>query len=88
MSKKSSPAETTVPGVAGFKIDEHSVYLPTEIQAALRLRPSSLRTEWRRGRLTIRRRCGRNFILGSDLIVWLRGGELRRRSARIDDSDR
>jgi hypothetical protein len=59
-------------------IDPNTVYLPGQVQAALGLRKSSLRTEWRRGRLRVVRRCGRNFLLGKDVLAWLDAGELRR----------
>lgn len=60
------------------------IYLPSQIIAALGLRASSLRTERRAGRLMIRRRCGRNFILGADLLAWLADAPPPTRSERPD----
>jgi hypothetical protein len=59
-------------------IDPNAIYRPEQVQIALGLRASSLRTEWRRGRLRVLRRCGRNFLLGRDLITWLDSGELKK----------
>jgi hypothetical protein len=55
----------------------NAVYLPDQIIAALKLRASSLRTEWRAGRLRVVRRCGRNYLLGCDVLAWLDGGEVK-----------
>jgi hypothetical protein len=57
-------------------IRQDGVYLPRQIIAALGLRSSSLRSEWRAGRLRIVRRCGRNYLIGKDVLSWLVGGEL------------
>jgi hypothetical protein len=55
------------------------VFLPSQIQDALCLRASSLRSEWRSGRLRVVRRCGRNYLIGKDVLAWLDGGELKRK---------
>jgi hypothetical protein len=60
-------------------IHPSGVYTVAFVRAALCLRASSLRTEWRAGRLRIVRRCGRNFLLGKDVIAWLDQGELKKR---------
>lgn len=62
-----------------FVIDPNAVYLPGQVRAALGLRASSLKSEWRAGRLRVVKRCGRNFLLGKDLLAWLDGGEVKRR---------
>jgi hypothetical protein len=64
------------PILPALDIRPDGVYLPCQVIAALRLRRSSLRSEWRAYRLTVRRRCGRNFLLGKDILAWLEGGEL------------
>ena len=78
---RSNPAEIngampapTVP----LHIDPNAVYRPQQVIAALGLRDSSLRSEWRAGRLRVVRRCGKNYLLGRDLLAWLDAGELKR----------
>ncbi|HEY7427431.1 MAG TPA: hypothetical protein VH682_24570 [Gemmataceae bacterium] len=72
------------PAVLGgpFIIDPSAAYKPAEVIAGLGLRASSLRSEWRAGRLVIRRRCGRNFILGADLLAWLTADDAELASPR------
>jgi hypothetical protein len=60
-------------------IDPTGVYTPAWVRSALRLRGSTLRREIREGRLTVSKRAGRYFILGEQLLDWLRGGEVKRR---------
>jgi hypothetical protein len=70
-------ANGTPPAVsAPFHIDPNAVYRPQQVIAALGLRGSSLRSEWRAGRLRVVRRCGKNYLLGRDLLAWLYAGEL------------
>ena len=71
-------AEDVIEAAGPFVIDPNAIYRPAEVIAALGLRSSSLRTEWRAGRLRIVRRCGRNFLLGKDVLSWLDAGELKR----------
>jgi hypothetical protein len=78
------PAATPILPVLDIRPD--AVYTPRQVIAALGLRASSLRTEWRAGRLRIVRRCGHNYLLGKDIIAWLDGGELRRQRANNDES--
>jgi hypothetical protein len=59
-----------------FVIELSAVYRPAAVIAALGLRASSLRSEWRAGRLRIVKRCGKNYLLGRDVLAWLDGGEL------------
>jgi hypothetical protein len=63
-----------------------AVYLPSQVIAALGLRASSLRSEWRAGRLRVVRRCGKNYLLGKDLLAWLNGGELPSPAHRRDSA--
>lgn len=80
MGRRKAPAVETAPSpspiVPALDLRPDGVYLPRQVQAALGLRASSLRTEWRRGRLRIVRRCGRNYLLGRDVLAWLAGGEV------------
>jgi hypothetical protein len=73
---KASPLTPVLPVLP---LDPNGVYLPRQVIAALGLRVSSLRHEWRQGRLRIIKRCNKNFLLGKDVLAWLDGGELRRR---------
>ena len=68
-----SQAATILPAL---DIRPEGIYLPAQVRAALNLRASSLRSEWRAGRLRIIRRCGRNYLLGRDVLKWLDGGEV------------
>jgi hypothetical protein len=72
-------ADDVIEATGPFIVHPDAVYRPAEVIAALGLRGSSLRTEWRAGRLRIVRRCGRNFLLGKDVLAWLDAGELTRR---------
>lgn len=59
-------------------IDPRAIYWVDTLQATLRLRKSSVRREWKAGRLRVGKRCGRLFVLGNWLREWLLQGELRR----------
>jgi hypothetical protein len=59
-------------------IHETGVYTVGAVRTMLGLRQSSLRREIREGRLSVNKRCGKYFFLGSQLLDWLRGGEMRR----------
>jgi hypothetical protein len=72
-SSDSIPADLILPAL---DIKPEAVYRPEQVRVALALRASSLRREWRAGRLRVVRRCGRNYIIGRDLLRWLDGGEL------------
>jgi hypothetical protein len=64
------------PVLPALDIHPDAIYRPGDVIRALGLRASSLRTEWRRGRLRIVRRCGKNYLIGRDILNWLDGGEL------------
>jgi hypothetical protein len=69
--------QTKPPPIApALDLSPTAIYRPDDVIRALGLRASSLRTEWRAGRLRIIRRCGKNYLLGRDLLRWLDGGEL------------
>jgi hypothetical protein len=70
--KQDAPALPTV-----HAIDAAGVYFPDSLQAIFRLRKSTIRREWKAGRLRISKRAGRYYVLGEWLIEWLRGGEIR-----------
>ena len=72
------------PILPALDIRRDGIYLPSQVIEALGLRASSLRSEHRAGRLKIRRRCGRNFLLGSDLLAWLADAPEPTRSPRPD----
>lgn len=65
-----APAPRVVP-----VINERGLYRPADVIAIFGLGASSIRAEVRAGRLKPRKRCGKYFFLGSDLIEWL--GETR-----------
>jgi hypothetical protein len=69
-----------------FEISPTGIYSTGAVIAALGLRASSLRTEWRAGRLRVVRRCGKNYLLGKDVLAWLDGGELQRRGKSAEQS--
>ena len=76
---RTAPAlEPAAPPQAVPVIDENAVYFVDTLQAIFRLRKSTIRREWRAGRLRISKRAGRYFILGEWLLEWIRGGEVRR----------
>src|SRR5262249_55318984 len=56
-----------------------SVYDLAGAQASLGLNKSTLKREYREGRLRVGKRAGRCYFLGEWLIQWLREGELPRR---------
>jgi hypothetical protein len=58
-------------------IDARSLYFPDTLQAIFRLRKSTIRREWKAGRLRISKRAGRYYVLGEWILEWLRGGEIR-----------
>jgi hypothetical protein len=63
------------------------IYTPAQVITALGLRGSSLRTEWRRGRLRVVRRCGKNYLLGRDILRWLDAGELPSPATRTNGGE-
>lgn len=62
------------PILPALDIRPDGIYRPAQVIQALGLRASSLRSEWRAGRLRSVRRCGRNYLLGRDILAWLSGG--------------
>jgi hypothetical protein len=62
-------------------IQPTAVYTVEQLQAALGLARSTVRTERRMGRLRVAKRAGRYYVLGAWLLEWLQAGELKRRAA-------
>jgi hypothetical protein len=54
-------------------IDPHSVFTVSTLREVLGLRQGSLPCEIRQKRLKAHKRCGRYFILGSDVLAWIEG---------------
>jgi hypothetical protein len=88
--KRANPVQETptVPAVAVVPvIHEHTVFTAATFRETFGLRPSSLRTEVREGRLKVQKRCGRYFILGEAVLAWLREGEYTPRPRRAEGGD-
>jgi hypothetical protein len=62
------------------------VFSAESFRRAFGLRQSSLRREVRAGRLKVHKRCGRYFILGENVLAWLKGGEVRPRAQAEGES--
>lgn len=73
------PAPVEVP-----VIQPGSVYFVDSLIRTFRLRPASVRREVASGRLPVCKRCGRYYILGEQILAWLRAGEVVRRQAAVD----
>jgi hypothetical protein len=63
-------------------IDPRAVFTRLQATALLGLKPSTLATEIRKGRLRVSRRAGRYFILGRWLLEWIERGETSSRRRR------
>jgi hypothetical protein len=72
-----APAALLVP-----VIDPYAVYFTDTLQKVFRLRKSTIRREWKEGRLRLAKRAGRYFVLGEWVLEWLRTGELSRKAAQ------
>jgi hypothetical protein len=70
-----SPPGEVVPHV----IHPNAVYTVAQLQRALLLRSSTIRREYREGRLRISKRAGRHYVLGEWVLEWIRAGELPNR---------
>jgi hypothetical protein len=64
--------------VAPLVIDPNGVFSKKQLQEALQLRNSTLRREVREKRLRVSRLAGKYWFLGSWILEWLAGGELKR----------
>jgi hypothetical protein len=77
MPRRRNPAGVEAPVLPPpATINPTGVYLVQHVRSMFSLRKSSLRREIREGRLKVCKRCGRYFFLGSQLLDWLRDGEL------------
>jgi hypothetical protein len=63
-----------------------AVYTAEAFRRAFGLRASSLRREVREGRLKVHKRCGKYFILGEDVLAWLRAGVVNVRNRAAEAS--
>jgi hypothetical protein len=70
------PAPPAAAKTQGVVIGPTAVYLLPEVITIFRLRKSTIRRELREGRLRVCKRAGRYYFLGSQLLDWLRGGEV------------
>jgi hypothetical protein len=68
-------------------IEPLGIYFKEDVERIFRMRPSTLRREFRLGRLRVARRGGRIICLGSWLIEWVKGGEIRPRKGQADSSN-
>jgi hypothetical protein len=59
-----------------------TVYTVEQLQAALRLRPSTVARECRLKRLRHSKRAGRIYVLGAWVLQWIIGGEVKRPTRR------
>jgi hypothetical protein len=60
-------------------VDPNAVYFVDTLQRAFRLRKSTIRREWKEGRLRLAKRAGRYYVLGAWVLQWLQEGEMRNR---------
>jgi hypothetical protein len=67
---------------APFVLDPNAILFPDQFRRLFRLRASTLRREVREGRLTVYQRGGRYYLLGSEILAWLRGGLVTPRRRR------
>lgn len=70
------PAAGELPAVP--VIHPASVFTKRTLMATLGLKEGTLPREIRLGRLKARKRGGRLYFLGADVLAWLEGGEVRR----------
>jgi hypothetical protein len=61
-------------------IDPHGVYTIGALTDALGLRPGTLPRELRLKRLRYAKRAGRVLILGSWVLAWIEGGEVKKQA--------
>jgi hypothetical protein len=76
--QRSKPAEDAPPPSTAPALDirPDGIYRTETVMAALGICRASIRKEWREGRLRVVRRCGKNYLIGRDVLAWLDGGEL------------
>jgi hypothetical protein len=68
-------------------ISKTAVYSMESLRAALGLCKHSVGREIREGRLKACKRCGRYWIIGTDVLAWLQGGAVQARLHRERDGD-
>src|SRR5262245_7404517 len=77
LAEQASPAATQD---TPFVLDPNAILFPDQFRRLFRLRASTLRREVREGRLTVYQRGGRYYLIGSEILAWLRGGVVTPRS--------
>jgi hypothetical protein len=70
------PQATPAP-MAPFVLDPNAILFPDQFRQLFRLRADTLRREVRLGRLKVHKRGGRYYLIGSDVMAWIRGGEVK-----------
>ena len=60
-------------------IHPNAVYSREDLERILKLRPSTIRREVRKGRLRVAKRSGRYFFLGVWVLEWLETGQIQPR---------
>jgi hypothetical protein len=64
---------------ATFVVQPNGVYRPEDLSLSLGIPLSGIRRDIRSGKLRASKRRGRLFVLGEQVLDWLRAGEVRRR---------
>jgi hypothetical protein len=64
-----------------FVLHPDAIIFPDQFRKLFRLRESTLRREVREGRLKVYKRGGRYYLIGREVMAWLRGGELKAKKA-------
>jgi hypothetical protein len=72
-----SPPQASVP----FHIDRDAVYRPEHLAAGLAIPLSGIKRDIRSGKLKASKRRGRLFVLGEQVLEWLRVGVVHRKGA-------
>src|SRR5262249_51789350 len=62
---------------APFVLHPNAILFPDQFKRLFRLKESTLRREVREGRLVVYKRGGRYYLIGSEIMEWLRGGEVK-----------
>ena len=70
-----APANPPAPSVP--IVDPHAVFFLDQFVRTFRLRDTTVRREWKEGRLRLAKRAGRIFILGRWALEWLESGEAK-----------
>jgi hypothetical protein len=77
--KQLKPFPTVAITGAPHVIHPNAVYSREDLQRILKLRPSTIRREVRKGRLKVAKRSGRYYFLGAWVLEWLETGQIQPR---------